>query len=69
MNVTVSRKATGKYFVSLCVEEEVEIFSNNGGEIGIDVGIKEFYSDSNGDLGGSSSKWGSILRGKRWERG
>ena len=40
LNVTVSRKATGKYFVSLCVEEEVEIFPNNGGEIGIDVGIK-----------------------------
>ena len=40
MNVTVSRKATGKYFVSLCVEEEVGIFPNNGGEIGIDVGIK-----------------------------
>ena len=50
LNVTVSRKATGKYFVSLCVEEEVEIFPNNGGEIGIDVGIKDFYSDSNGDV-------------------
>lgn len=50
MNAAVSRKTTGKYFVSLCVEEEVEIFPNRGGEIGIDVGIKAFYSDSNGNV-------------------
>ena len=51
LNVTVSRKASGKYFVSLCVElDKVALLkTNDGGQIGIDVGLKEFYSDSNGD--------------------
>ena len=49
LNATVSCTASGKYFVSLCVEEEMELFPNLGKEIGIDVGIKEFFSDSNGD--------------------
>lgn len=49
-NVTVERTATGKYFVVLNVEFEPVFKENNGGSIGIDVGIKEFYSDSNGDI-------------------
>lgn len=48
-NVTVERTPTDKYFVVLNVEFEPEIHDNNGGEIGIDVGIKEFYSDSYGN--------------------
>lgn len=47
-NATVVRMPTGKYFVSLNVEFEPEVKQNNGSSIGIDVGIKEFYSDSNG---------------------
>ncbi len=38
LSATVSCTATGKYFVSLCCEEEM---------IGIDLGIKELYVDSN----------------------
>lgn len=49
INATIERTNTGKYFCSLCVEEELEIKDNQGGVIGIDVGIKEFYTDSNGD--------------------
>ena len=51
LNATVSRTASGEYFVSLCVEQDFEnlLHSNNGGQIGIDVGLKEFYSDSNGN--------------------
>ena len=49
-NATVIRTPTGKYFVVLNVEFEPEVKQNNGGSIGIDVGIKEFYSDSNGDV-------------------
>ena len=41
-NVTVERTPTGKYFVVLNVEFEPERYSNSGGVIGIDVGIKEF---------------------------
>lgn len=49
-NVTVERTPTGKYFVVLNVEFEPQPRPNNGGCIGIDVGIKEFYSDSNGNV-------------------
>lgn len=50
-SATVSRAASGKYYVSLCVEAEKEslLCANNGKQIGIDVGLKVFYSDSNGD--------------------
>ena len=52
LSATVSRAASGKYYVSLCVEAEKEslLCPNNGKRIGIDVGLKVFYSDdSNGD--------------------
>ena len=48
-NVTIERTPTGKYFVVLNVDFEPEPRSNAGCMIGIDVGIKEFYSDSNGN--------------------
>lgn len=49
-HVTVERTSTGKYFVILNVDFEPELRPNDGGAIGIDVGIKEFYSDSNGNV-------------------
>ena len=49
-NVTVERTPTGKYFAVLNVEFEPVPKPNSGGKIGIDVGIKEFYSDSNGNM-------------------
>lgn len=51
LNATVSRAASGKYFVSLCVEldKETLLKSNNGGKIGLDVGLSEFLTDSNGN--------------------
>ena len=48
LNATVSKTPTGKYFASLCVEEEVVPKPNVGGVIGIDLGIKELYVDSDG---------------------
>ena len=47
-NVTIEKTPTGKYFAVLNVDFEPEFKQNNGNSIGIDVGIKEFYSDSNG---------------------
>lgn len=47
-NVTVERTPTGKYYAVLNVEFEPEQKRNYGGVIGIDVGLKEFYTDSNG---------------------
>ena len=48
-NVTVERTPTGKYFAVLNIDFEPEFRPNAGCMIGIDVGIKEFYSDSNGN--------------------
>ncbi len=49
-HVTVERTPTGKYFAILNVEFEPQPRQNSGGRIGIDVGIKAFYSDSNGNV-------------------
>lgn len=48
LNATISRSATGKYFVSLCCEEDTLPKPNAGGVVGIDLGIKALYTDSNG---------------------
>lgn len=51
LNATICRKASGKYYISLCVEQDMETLlkSNAGGEVGIDVGVKDFYTDSHGN--------------------
>ena len=49
-NVTVERTPSGKYFAVLNVDFEATYNRNNFGVIGIDVGIKEFYTDSNGNV-------------------
>ena len=48
-NVTVKKMPTGKYFAVLNVDFEPTFKQNNNNSIGIDVGIKEFYTDSNGN--------------------
>ena len=50
LNATISKTPTGKYYVSLCVEEELVPKPNAGGNVGVDVGLKEFYTDSNGNV-------------------
>lgn len=49
-HVTVERTPTGKYFAVLNVEFEPCILPVNTNAIGIDMGIKAFYSDSNGTV-------------------
>ena len=47
--VRVIRKADG-YYAQFCIDQErLEITEPTGKSIGLDVGIKEFYTDSNGD--------------------
>ena len=48
LNATITRTASGKYFVSLCVEEDVSFAPCGTEKVGIDVGLKEFFTDSNG---------------------
>ena len=46
-NVTISRTPTGKYFAVLNVEFEPALKEKTNKVVGIDVGIKSFYTDSN----------------------
>ncbi len=48
-NVTVRRTAAGKYYVALNVDFEPVKKARSDKFIGIDVGIKDFLSDSNGE--------------------
>lgn len=49
LHATVIRTASEKYFVSLCIEEEVSFTPCGTGSLGIDVGLKEFCTDSAGN--------------------
>ena len=49
LNATVSMSASGKFYISLCVEMDDAVLGNDGCIVGLDVGIKEFYTDSNGN--------------------
>ena len=48
LNATISRTPSGKYYVSVLWDVEPKKRSSGGKVIGIDVGLKEFYTDSNG---------------------
>ena len=49
LNATISMSASGKFYISLCVEMDDISLVNDGRMIGLDVGIKDFYTDSNGN--------------------
>src|SRR5699024_6227767 len=42
LRATISRKASGKYFVSLLVEEHIQELEKTNSSVGIDLGIKDF---------------------------
>ena len=46
---TISKMPSGKYFVSILVEQEINKFPINNNEIGIDLGIKDFAIISEGN--------------------
>lgn len=48
VGATVTKTPGGRYYITLRVEEDVVTLQNNGGEIGIDLGLKALYTDSNG---------------------
>jgi putative transposase len=51
LSATISQNPSGKYFVSLCCTEvENPKFQSTKASIGIDLGLKEFATDSNGIL-------------------
>lgn len=50
LNATIRRNPTGKYFVSLLVETDVQPLPKTNKEVGIDVGLKDFAILSNGEV-------------------
>lgn len=47
---TISKSKSGKYFISLCCEiPDIQPIERTGSIIGIDLGIKDFLIDSNGN--------------------
>ena len=47
-SITISKTTDEKYYISLLVETEVDLLKETGDVIGLDLGIKEFATDSNG---------------------
>ena len=47
---TVEKCPSDKYFAVLTVRFEPKLRVNKGGQIGIDLGIKHYYTDSNGNV-------------------
>jgi putative transposase len=50
LNATIGRNSSGKYFVSILVEAEVQELPKTNREVGIDVGLKDFAILSNGKV-------------------
>lgn len=49
-SVTVSKTPTGKYFVSILVKINVDLMPSTGKAVGIDLGLKDLFIFSNGDV-------------------
>jgi len=50
LNVTVSQPASRKYYVSICCTDVIQPrYQKTGSSIGLDLGLKEFAVDSNGE--------------------
>lgn len=48
-NVTISKNKCNQYFVSILIEEKIELKRNTGKVIGIDLGINHLMAFNNGD--------------------
>ena len=53
LNATITRKPSGKYFVSVLAEVNIHELPKTGKEVGIDVGLKDFAILSNGVVVGN----------------
>lgn len=49
-SVTISKTPTGKYFVSILVKINVDLLPSTGKAVGIDLGLKDLFIFSNGDV-------------------
>lgn len=56
LKATVRRKPSGKYFISVLAETEVQSLEKTGSSVGVDVGLKDFANLSTGEVF-SNPKW------------
>lgn len=49
-SITVSKTPTGKYFVSILIQQELNPIPSTGKVVGIDLGLKDLYILSNGQV-------------------
>jgi putative transposase len=63
INATIRRNPSGKYFVSILAETEVEEWSKTNRAVGVDLGLKDFATLSDGTVFGNP-KWFLILEEK-----
>lgn len=63
LNAAIRRNPSGKYFVSILVETDVQPLEKTGSSVGIDVGLKDFAILSTGQLFGNP-KWFRTLEEK-----
>ena len=56
LNATIRRNPSGKYFVSILAETQVEKLPKTNSSIGVDLGLKDFATLSNGEVF-SNPKW------------
>ena len=56
LNATIRRNPSGKYFVSILAETQVEKLPKTNSSVGVDVGLKDFAILSNGEVF-SNPKW------------
>ena len=55
-NITISKTKTGKYFASILVEQELNPIPSSGKIVGIDLGLKDLMTLSNGQVV-DNKKW------------
>ncbi|MGD6805328.1 IS200/IS605 family element RNA-guided endonuclease TnpB, partial [Rossellomorea vietnamensis] len=48
MNATIRRSSSGKFFISILAESAVQPYKKTGTSVGIDVGLKDFATLSDG---------------------
>lgn len=48
-NLTIKRTNTGKYFVSVCCDVEIQEYTHTGSCVGLDLGVKDLIITSSGE--------------------
>lgn len=56
LNATITRNPSGKYFVSVLTETEVQSLEKTGSSVGVDLGLKDFAILNTGEVF-SNPKW------------